>query len=71
MLRRSWQWLGTDTNYQALCAVFTILTFGAIVVFGILGLTKVADISVNLRELKADSIETNKVKLPGWEIGTD
>ena len=62
-LAKVWKWIGE--NHQALSVAFQCLTFVAAVVFGFLGISKIADISVNLREIKADAIETDTMTTKG------
>ncbi|MFZ2886600.1 MAG: hypothetical protein WA021_02145, partial [Minisyncoccia bacterium] len=58
-----WALIGTESNHRSISSTVQILGLAAAIFFGLWGVGAITDINVNLKELKAESIEAERANL--------
>jgi hypothetical protein len=64
-MESSWLWLKDESNNRAVAAVLQVVTMMSAFYFGYQGLNGITELNLNLKELKAESIEAERAKIDG------
>jgi hypothetical protein len=59
-MKNFWLWLKDENNNRAVSIVLQLVTMGSAIYFGYQGLSSITELNVNLKELKAESIEAER-----------